>query len=316
MLKTIVLALCVLANSAALAQEFPARPITLIVPFPAGGGIDILMRALAEGAKTRLGQPIIIENKAGAGGTIGPAVMATSARPDGYTVSYIPSAVFRLPFISKTPYDPVTDFTYIIGVNNLSFGLAVRKDAPWRNFADFLAEAKSSPGKIAYASPGAGLTPHLNMERISRLAKVELTHVPFKGSSEANSALLGGHVAAIADAAGWAPFVRSGDFRLLVTGGSERMKGFPDAPTLTESGFDIVVSTPGGIAGPKGLDPKIVKALHDAFRLGMDDPAFLKAVAQFDVETKYLSSEAYTKVAMRQIEEQKRAVAEFPPGAQ
>src|SRR4051812_7123713 len=124
----------------AQAQQFPTRPVTLIVPWPAGGSTDIGMRALANATEKHLGQPIVIENRAGAGGTIGPGGMASSAKPDGYTVSQLPITVFRMPFIQKTSFDPTKDFTYIIHVTGYTFGVVVKSDSPWKTFQEFLAD--------------------------------------------------------------------------------------------------------------------------------------------------------------------------------
>src|SRR5882672_6047771 len=153
---------------AAHAQNFPARPVTLIVPWPAGGTTDVGMRALASATETHLGQPIVVENRPGAGGTLGPGQMAATAKPDGYTLAQIPITVFRFPFMQKTTFDPATDFTYIIGVSGYTFGVVVKDDAPWKTFPELLAAAKAEPGKINYGSPGTGTSLHIAMEQIAR----------------------------------------------------------------------------------------------------------------------------------------------------
>jgi len=314
-LRTVVAAGFALAASVgAQAQDFPARPVTLIVPWPAGGSTDVGMRALASAAEKHLGQSIVVENRPGGSGTLGPGQMAATARPDGYTIAQIPITVFRFPFMTKTTFDPSTDFTYIIGVSGYTFGVVVRDDAPWKSFQDLTADAKSNPGKINYGTPGAGTSLHITMEQIARQQGIKWTHVPFKGNAESMNALLGGHIHVVADSSGWAQLVNAGRFRLLVTWGVARTKNWPDVSTLREIGIDMVSNSPFGIAGPKGMDPKIVRVLHDAFKKGLEEPSYAAAVANLDQELFYLSSEDYQNFAMRQIEEARRFITELGLG--
>ena len=314
-LRTVVAAGFALAASVgAQAQDFPARPVTLIVPWPAGGSTDVGMRALASAAEKHLGQSIVVENRPGGSGTLGPGQMAATARPDGYTIAQIPITVFRFPFMTKTTFDPSTDFTYIIGVSGYTFGVVVRDDAPWKSFQDLTADAKSNPGKINYGTPGAGTSLHITMEQIARQQGIKWTHVPFKGNADSMNALLGGHIHVVADSSGWAQLVNAGRFRLLVTWGVARTKNWPDVSTLREIGIDMVSNSPFGIAGPKGMDPKIVRVLHDAFKKGLEEPSYAAAVANLDQELFYLSSEDYQNFAMRQIEEARRFITELGLG--
>jgi tripartite-type tricarboxylate transporter receptor subunit TctC len=253
----------------------------------------------------------VIENRAGGSGTLGPAQMAATAKPDGYTISQIPITVFRFPFMTKTTFDPATDFTYIIGVSGYTFGVVVREDAPWKTFRDLVADAQANPGKINYGTPGAGTSLHITMEQIAKRQGVRWTHVPFKGNSEAVNALLGGHIHAVADSSGWAPLVNAGRFRLLVTWGATRTNNWPDVPTLRDIGIDMVSNSPFGIAGPKGLEPAVVKVLHDAFKKGLEEPSYAAAMAKLDQELFYLSSDDYQKFAMQQIEEARRYITEL-----
>jgi tripartite-type tricarboxylate transporter receptor subunit TctC len=293
---------------AAQAQNFPTKPVTLIVPWPAGGSTDLAMRAFAEAAQKHLGQPLVVENRAGASGTLGPAQMAATAKPDGYTVAQIPITVFRLPFMTRTTFDPAKDFTYIAGLTGYTFGIVVKSDSPWKTFQEFAADAKANPGKIKYGSPGTGTSLHIGMEQIAKHHGIKWTHVPFKGAAETNAALLGGHVHAVADSTGWGALVNSGDFRLLVTWGAARTKNWPNVPTLKETGLDLVANSPYGVAGPKGMDPKVVKVLHDAFRKAVDEPTYRAALEKFDQELAYLNTEDYAKHAAQQIEEAKKLV--------
>ena len=296
------------------AQSFPARPVTLIVPWPAGGTTDVGMRALASATEKHLGQSIVVENRPGGSGTLGPGQMASTAKPDGYTVAQIPISIFRFPFMQKTTFDPATDFTYIISVTGYTFGVVVKDDAPWKTFQEFAGAAKADPGRINYGTPGTGTSLHIAMEQIAKQQGLKWTHVPFKGNADAMNALLGGHIHAVADSSGWALLVNAGRFRLLVTWGAARTKNWPTVPTLREIGIDMVSNSPFGIAGPKGMDPKVVKVLHDAFKKGLEDPSYVEAMAKLDMEQFYLSSEDYRKFALQQIEEARRFIAELGLG--
>ena len=309
-LKTIVAAAATVAAFAlpAQAQNFPAKPVTLIVPWPAGGSTDLAMRAFAEAAQKHLGQPLVVENRAGASGTLGPAQMAAAAKPDGYTIAQIPITVFRLPFMTRTTFDPAKDFTYIAGLTGYTFGIVVKGDSPWKTFQEFVADAKANPGKIKYGTPGTGTSLHIGMEQIAKHHGIKWTHVPFRGAAETNAALLGGHVHAVADSTGWGALVNSGDFRLLVTWGAARTKNWPNVPTLKETGIDLVANSPYGVAGPKGMDPKVVKVLHDAFRKAVDEPTYRAALEKFDQELAYLNTDDYARHAAQQIEEAKKLV--------
>ncbi len=294
-----------LTATPALGAEFPAKPVTLIVPWAAGGSTDITMRALAETTGKYLGQPVIVENKPGGGGTVGGATMAATAKPDGYTVAQIPISVFRYPYIMKVTWDPLKDFSYIIHLTGYTFGVVVKTDAPWKNFNEFIAYAKANPGKIRYATPGAGTSLHITMETLAMKQGIKWVQVPMKGGGETTPAVLGGHVEATADSTGWAPQVDAGQLRLLVTWGNNRTKKWPNVPTLKELGYGIVSNSPFGIAGPKNMDPKTMKVLHDAFKKGMEDPAYLKVLDKFDMEPYYLNSADYAKFVKELCAEEK-----------
>jgi tripartite-type tricarboxylate transporter receptor subunit TctC len=295
----------------ATAQDYPTRPVTLIVPWAAGGTTDVALRALATATEKYLGQSIVVENRAGSSGTLGPANMAATAKPDGYTISQLPITVFRQPFMTKTSFDPTRDFTYIIGLTGYTFGVVVRSDAPWKTFPELLAAAKANPSTITYGTSGAGTSPHITMEQIAKQQGIKLVHVPFKGVAESTTALLGGHIHAIADSTGWAPQVNDGKFRLLVSWGATRTKNWPNVPTLKKVGIDMVSNSPYGLGGPKGMAPEIVKVLHDAFKKGLDEPSTVAVMTQFDQERFYFDSEDYRAFAMQQIVREKRMVEEL-----
>jgi tripartite-type tricarboxylate transporter receptor subunit TctC len=295
----------------AVAQTFPAKPVTLIVPWPAGGSTDLVLRSLANASQKHLGQSIVIENRPGAGGALAPVQMAATAAPDGYTVAQAPITVFRFPFLQKTSFDPVNDLSYVIGLTGYTFGMVVRSDARWKTFQELIAEARANPGKITYGSPGAGTSLHIGMEQIARLQGVKWTHVPFKGGAEVINALLGGHIDIDADSTSWAPQVNAGQFRLLATWGAERTRNWPSVPTLKEIGINLVSNSPFGLVGPKGMDPKVVAVLHDAFRKGMEEASYRAEMAKFDQEAFYMTSADYRAYAVQTLAEQKQIMGEL-----
>ena len=299
--RRLLLASCgaaaLLAPLGASAQAFPNRPVTLVVPWPAGGSTDRHMRALAELASKHLGQNVIVENKPGGGGTIGPGTMAMNAKPDGYTIAQFPLGMLRIPHMQKMPWDPMKDFTYIVGISGYTFGFTVRADSPYKTFKDYIEAARKEPGKIDYGSTGVGSSPHLLMEELAINAKVQLNHVPFKGNADLQQALLGGHVMAQSDATGWDKFVDGGQMRLLVTFGEKRTKRWPNVPTAKELGYGVVSQSPYGLVGPKGMDPAVVKVLHDAFKKAMDDPKHLALLDELNQDLWYRSGEDYAKWA-------------------
>jgi tripartite-type tricarboxylate transporter receptor subunit TctC len=297
--RTFVQASAAAALTAALpawaqAQNFPAKPIKLICPWPAGGSSDAVMRALAESASKALGGQVIIENKPGASGMLGPNELVR-AQPDGYTLSQVTIGVARLPHMQKMQFDPLKDFTYIACLTGYTFGIVVRADSPIKSVKDLVDFAKANPGKFTYGSTGNGTTPHLAFAEFASKAKIDLTHVPFKGSADGLQALLGGHVMSHSDATGWGPQVEAGTLRLLATYGSKRTKRWPNIPTLNELGYDTVSDSPFGIGGPKGMDPALVKKLHDAFKKTLEDPAVLASFDKYDQSVIYMGTEEYTK---------------------
>jgi len=300
--RALFIALCACTN--AWSQGYPERPITLIVPYSAGGGTDIAMRNLADVLGKQLGTRVIVENKTGAGGTIGPASLA-NARPDGYTISQMPITVLRYPHMQKVTWDVFKDFSWIVGVTGYTFGVVVRADSPWKTWKEFIAYAKANPEKVTYGTPGLGTSLHMTMEELGLKEGIKWTHVPFKGNADTTAALMGGHITAVADSSGWGEYVQSGRFRLLVTWGAERTKRWPDVPTLKELGYNIVSNSPYGLAGPKGMDPKHVKILHDAVKKAIEDPGYQKTLERLDQENFYLSTEEYVRRVKTWYDEEK-----------
>ena len=283
-----------LALPQAQAQAFPSRPIKLICPWPVAGSTDIVMRALADSASRVLGQTVLIENRPGASGMLGPNELVKAA-PDGYTLSQLTIGVARLPHMQKMNFDPLKDVTYIACQTGYTFGIVVRADSSIKTVKDLVDYARANPGKFSYGSTGNGTTPHLAVEEFASKAGISLNHVPFKGSSDGLQALLGGHINAHSDATGWAPQVDAGTLRLLATYGSKHTKRWPHVPTLNELGYDTVSDSPFGIGGPRGMDPAVVKRLQDAFAKTLEDPAVLSVLDKYDKAVIYMDSALYTR---------------------
>jgi len=288
------------------AQAFPSKPITLICPWPAGGTTDAHLRKFAEIAQKYLGQPVVVDNKPGGGGMIGPSNMAKLARPDGYTISQLPITAYRLPHQRQVDWDAINDFTYLIGITGYTFGVVVKADSPFKSFGDLLDYAKANPGKLSYGTPGTGTSPHLLMEEVGMKTGAQFLHVPFKGNADSMQALLGGHVLAQSDSTGWGRFVDAGTLRVLVTFGEKRTRW--NAPTAKELGFDIVSYSPYGLVGPKGMDAQVVKALHDAFKKTLDDPEHLKLLQQLDQVYWYKSSREYAQWAAQTLQAERATI--------
>jgi tripartite-type tricarboxylate transporter receptor subunit TctC len=303
-----LLSMLVLAFAAGVgAQTFPARPVTLLVTFPAGGPTDIAGRALAEATSKYLGQNVVVENRPGATGTLGAAALV-NAKPDGYTVSMIPITVLRLPHMENVAFDPMKDIRYVMGVSGYVFAVVVRADAPWKNMGDLVAAAKTKPGIISYGSHGIGGSVHLATEELSAGQGIKLNHIPYKGSADMLTAMLGGHLDVAVDSTGAVPHVAAGKARVLAVLTEKRAPVWPDAPTMSELGYGIVSTSPYGIGVPAATPPAVVKTLHDAFKKGLEDPIHTRTLEKYNQPVWYLSSEDYTKWAREQYEKERRII--------
>ncbi len=290
------------------AKDFPSKPITLIVPWNAGGSTDIYFRAMAEVAGRELGQAVVVDNKTGGTGTLGPVTMALAAKPDGYTLAQIPVTVMRLPLMQKHNWDALRDFSYVIHLTGYTFGVTTKADSKFKTWKDVVEFAKSNPGKITYATTGPGGSLHIGMEQMAARDGIKMTMVPFKGGTETNAAVLGGHVDLQADSTVWRPLVESGDLRLLNVWTENRNKAWPNVPTLKELGYPFVFDSPFGIAGPKGMDPAVVQKLHDAFKVALRDPKVIDIMEKYDFTERYLNPADYTKSVAQFVADERVAL--------
>ncbi len=315
MLKTLLAAMLAMATATVAAQAqtsqgFPNRPITLINVFAAGGPSDIHLRALANKAKDVFGVPVVVENKLGGAGTVGPAVMAATAKPDGYTVSYVGAGIFTVPNMQKVAFDPAKDFTYIIGLSGYRIIVAVKADARWKSWDEVAAEAREHPLKLTYSTPGLGSATHLAFESAAFPLNLKVRHVPFRGASEQVAAMMGGHIDLTAVGGNVFPVIDAGEARPLLWLTNEPSPRYPNIPGLAKLGIksEIDLNFPYGLAGPKGMDPAIVKILHDGFKKAMDTPEHEAILNQLDQPNRYMGTVEYTAFAKQQIEAYKGAM--------
>jgi tripartite-type tricarboxylate transporter receptor subunit TctC len=295
-----IVAACAALVQPVAAAEFPDKPITLVVPYGPGSAIDGVARALANGARAHLGQPVVVDNRTGGGGAIGTQYVAT--RPaDGYTIGIVSINPFVLSYFTKAlAAHPLNDFTHVIRTAGYLMAVCVSADSPFKTIDDLVRYAKANPGKLTYSTSGIASTGYLNMEEFASLSGIKVTHVPYKSGAEANVALLGKHVDFLADAA-WAPFEKSGHFRALLLFANERSKLYPNVPVPA----DIVKGNvqPGYLllVGPKDIPAPALKRLHDAFKAAMDEPEYKSMLDKFNLEVLYMNSDDTRKAVAAAI---------------
>ena len=301
------LSLWVAATPCRAEEKFPAKAITLVVGFNAGGGADILARALAEDASKTLGQPVVVMNKPGAGSAVSLGELK-NAKPDGYSLAILSSTgVIGAATMGTVTYHPVNDFDAILQMNQNIAGFAVRADSPFKSMKDLISYAQANPRKITYATSGAGTPGNLTMVRLGNLLSIKWTNVPFGGGLEAASAVLGGHVDGMSQTGEWKPLVLAGRLRLIATYGPKRIQEFPDVPTLIEMGYNMTAPTTSCIVGPKGIPKDRLKILHDAFHKAMDTRAVKDSFEKFGMMEDYLNSHD-TEIRIKEIYETTKAL--------
>jgi len=269
----VVLSAAAWTSTPVLAQGYPDKPILMVVPYAPGGATDLLGRALAQKMSESMGQKVMVENRSGAGGTIGSSYVARSA-PDGYTIGLgtIASHVM-VKFTSKSqPYDPVKDFTPLVLAGEMAVVLAVHKSVPANNANEFVEYVKKNPGKVSFGSPGAGGTHHFAGELLKQMTGIDMVHVPYKGTGQAMQDLVGGQIPAqFTSLAAALPQMRAGKIKVLGLIEAKRQPGTPDIPTIGESipGYAMPPAWngffgPAGLPAPiaKRLDAELLKALH------------------------------------------------------
>lgn len=273
----VLLAAAALLPVAAVAQPFPTRPIRIIVPYPPGGALDVTARAIAHEIMKQFEQPVVVENRAGAGGNVGSAEVARAA-PDGYTLLAITSAIHAInpALYAKMPFDPNKDFAPIASLVLLNNVLVVHPSVPAKSVQELIALAKSQPGKMTFASSGSGTTVHLSGELFKSMAGVDMLHIPYKGSAPAVADLLAGHVNIMFEnIPAVAQLIRNGKLRPLGVTGAKRSPLFPDLPTIAESGLPGYASSVAyGLVAPAGTPKEIIDRLNAAAVKGANSKEF------------------------------------------
>jgi tripartite-type tricarboxylate transporter receptor subunit TctC len=310
-MKHLVIAACAVAFAwtvHAQAPTYPSRPIKIIVPYAPGGSTDIVMREFAQLASPKLGQPIVIENKGGAGATMGAREIA-HAKPDGYTLAILPSPVYRMPHMQNVGYDPLKDFSYISMLSGYVLGVAVKSTSPYKTWDEFVAGARANPQGITYGTASIGSASNVMMETIGAHYGIKLSHVPYQGESRVVQAVLGDFVGAYAGSSTVAPMVKAGQMRMLVTWGSGRSGLYPGVPTLHELNPKIEPnSSPFGIAGPKGLPADVMNKLSAVFKDVVESPEFRGTLERYGQEPVYMNSADYAAFARKSFAEEAEVV--------
>jgi tripartite-type tricarboxylate transporter receptor subunit TctC len=302
-------ALPLLARPSLGQGRFPNRPVRFLIPWAPGGVLDGFIRLQGEMFQQEFGQPLIVENRPGARGTLAARALISGTRPDGYTIAHHHLSVVRHPFLTKqVTWDPVNDFTYIMQQTGFVFGHVVHPASGWNSLADMWAAARARPGALTYGTSGVATTNHLAQEELCEKEGVQMLHVPYRGTSENITAILARQLDCIANANSWAPNVEAGQLKLLAVWTRTRLRSFPDAPTLSELGYGMVVTSPYGIAGPKGMDPEVTEFLHQAFHRMQQSDRIQAYMAQNDMPDEYLGPADYLAFARERAAYEQRMV--------
>ncbi|MDM0084726.1 tripartite tricarboxylate transporter substrate binding protein [Variovorax sp. J31P179] len=289
------------------AQQFPSKPVTVLVPFPAGGLADVLMRALAKAAERGLGQSIVIENKAGALGLLA-ANALVRAQPDGYTLMLATQNIYRAPFLGKVQYNPL-EFSYILSIADSDHGLFVSNTSPSKNLKDVVASAQGAQGTLNVGTAGIGSTGHLLLQDLSIRAGASFNHAPYKGAPELGTALIGGTL----DAA-FMPVSEGrklgSKLRLVAVFADQRLQDEPQVPTAKEQGYDSSARSTFALCGPQNMDPRAVAAVHASFSAALHDPAYQSTAKALGLKPWSLPPEQFKDWVKNAMETEKRLVSQ------
>jgi tripartite-type tricarboxylate transporter receptor subunit TctC len=285
-LMAVLLAAATGAGAQTAGGGYPSQPIKLMVPWPAGGGVDTTARMISEPLAQKLGQPIVIDNRGGAGGNIG-AELAARVKPDGYNLlmgSISPNAV-NVHLYNKLGFDPVKDFAPIVYVSAVPNILVVPASSPFKTVKDVIDAAKANPGKLNYGSGGVGSSQHLAAVQFMSAAKIDIVHVPYKGTAPAEADLAAGHISLMLDTTTCLPFVASGRMRALAVASKKRNPALPDVPTFDEVGLPgIYASSWYGLMAPAGTPRPIIDKLNAQANEVLQSPDMKRRMAEFGAE--------------------------------
>ena len=285
--RSFLLASTALAAAGVQAQAYPDQAVRWVVPYPAGGGTDVLARTIAEAMRPALGQQILVDNRPGASTNIGGELVAR-AKPDGYTVMSADNAIlaYNEHLFTKLPFSPDRDFSYIGAMARFPLALVVHPDFPARTVKEFVAYAKANPGKLNYASPGNGSPHHLAMELFKNRTGTYITHIPYRGMAPSLQDVMGGQVPCMfLDLAGGLATMQSGKVRVLAIGSAGRAPSLPNVPTLAEAGVpNVEVYAFQGLLGPAGLPDAVVERLNSELNKALVSAVVQKRAADFGME--------------------------------
>jgi len=299
-LLTLLSTLLFVTAAAAYAQEpFPSRPVTLVAPFPPGGVADLTARPVAAAMEKVLKNPVVVVNKTGAAGAVGMSFVANS-KPDGYTLLLALSSISIIPeadkLFNRTPAYNMTQLSPIALISADPTILVVAADRPWKSVKEFVEDAKRRPGEISFSSSGVYGTLHMATEMLSHAGGIKLKHVPFGGAGPALTAILGGHVDALASGpAVVLPHIKAGKLRPLAGWGAKRVAALPDLPTFKELGYDIEFYIWAGVFAPTGTPAPVLKTLRDAVRQAVEDSEFKGAMAKLETPIAYMDAPEFQK---------------------
>ncbi len=283
---TFILAFSGLGHAQEDVSKYPSKPSTYVCPVPPGTGTDLSIRLVAKELEKILGQPVVVVNKPGAALTIGTAFVAT-AKPDGYTIGFTGGPpLFFTPLLEKVPYHPINDLRMVAQYGGFNFGVIVKGDSPFKTFKDLVDYARQNPKKLAYGTTGTNSMPHITMERIAKQENIQITHIPFKGTPESQTALLGGHILAAAGDFG-VSLVESGQTRVVMLLKEEKSPEYPNVPILKELGYDLPYPMIISVITAKAVPDAIVAKLGDAFLKATKEPAFIKGMKELHLPIMY-----------------------------
>ena len=311
--STVSFATSVCAGSALAADDkFPSKAIKVLVGFPPGGAIDLIMRGVALEASKKLGQPLMIENRSGASGALAYTALKNSV-PDGYTIAPVTITAFRAPVLEDVSFDPLQDFQYLAGITDIPFGVVVKDDSPFKTWKDLLAWGRANPTQMMYgAAAGLGNTSHLFVEEVAAKENLKWTPIPFRGTTDCIQALLGGQIVFTVDTiAGTAALVKGGKLRILAVATDSRLPSWPQIPTMRELGSSISVNNLWGMAGPKGLDPQVAATLEAAFKFAMEQPSVISLLQGVEQKSLYTDAKSFRAFAEKSVKEQKEVLTKY-----
>jgi len=299
-MKTVLLmAACVIGYGAQAQEKYPSRPITLVVPFPPGGSVDLTARAIAPGLQKVLGQPVVVQNRPGASGQLGTRAVAVAA-PDGYTLLVSTTQISVLPAVDEVfgrqPAFAYDQFAPIARLSADPVMLVINAKRPWKTLQDLIDDAKKNPGKIDYSSGGLYGATHIPVEMFAQAAGIKMQHIPTQGGGPAMTAALGNHVALLVSHTGVAkPQTDSGAMRALVNFGDKRVSAYPDVPTLKESGLDVEYFLWQGLFAPAKTPEPVMKIIREAVEKAATSPEFKEMLARAGSDVAYQDTATFTK---------------------